>query len=78
MNADLIRACGVTDDIIGDFALLVQRHLRFFPGFQLGLIPAPDRNPLLPEGLLFVGHSESLFKVSTDYSLIGKTVYRRV
>ena len=28
--------------------------------------------------VLFLGHSESLFKVSTDYSLIGKTVYRRV
>jgi chemotaxis protein methyltransferase CheR len=27
---------------------------------------------------LFLGHSESLFKVSTDYSLIGKTIYRRV
>jgi chemotaxis protein methyltransferase CheR len=28
--------------------------------------------------ILFLGHSESLFKVSTDYSLIGKTIYRRV
>jgi chemotaxis protein methyltransferase CheR len=28
--------------------------------------------------LLFLGHSESLFKVSEDYSLIGKTIYRRV
>jgi chemotaxis protein methyltransferase CheR len=27
--------------------------------------------------LLFLGHSESLFKVTEDYSLIGKTVYRR-
>jgi chemotaxis protein methyltransferase CheR len=27
--------------------------------------------------LLFLGHSESLFKVSDDYTLIGKTVYRR-
>jgi len=27
--------------------------------------------------LLFLGHSESLFKVSEDYALIGKTVYRR-
>jgi chemotaxis protein methyltransferase CheR len=31
-----------------------------------------------PGSVLFLGHSESLFKVSTDYSLIGKTVYRRV
>jgi chemotaxis protein methyltransferase CheR len=30
-----------------------------------------------PGDLLFLGHSESLFKVSEDYSLIGKTVYRR-
>jgi chemotaxis protein methyltransferase CheR len=27
--------------------------------------------------LLFLGHSETLFKVSDDYSLIGKTIYRR-
>jgi chemotaxis protein methyltransferase CheR len=31
-----------------------------------------------PGAVLFLGHSESLFKVSTDYSLIGKTIYRRV
>lgn len=30
-----------------------------------------------PGQLLFLGHSESLFKVSDDYSLIGKTIYRR-
>jgi chemotaxis protein methyltransferase CheR len=30
-----------------------------------------------PGDLLFLGHSESLFKVSEDYALIGKTVYRR-
>ncbi len=29
-------------------------------------------------GLLFLGHSESLFKVSTDYNLLGKTIYQRV
>jgi len=27
--------------------------------------------------LLFLGHSESLFKVSDDYTLIGRTIYRR-
>ncbi len=31
-----------------------------------------------PGAILFLGHSESLFKVSTDYALIGKTIYRRV
>jgi chemotaxis protein methyltransferase CheR len=31
-----------------------------------------------PGALLFVGHSESLFKVSDAYQLIGKTIYRRV
>lgn len=30
-----------------------------------------------PGDLLFLGHSESLFKVSDDYALIGKTIYRR-
>jgi chemotaxis protein methyltransferase CheR len=30
-----------------------------------------------PGDLLFLGHSESLFKVSESYSLIGKTIYRR-
>lgn len=29
------------------------------------------------DALLFLGHSESLFKVSDAYDLIGKTVYRR-
>jgi chemotaxis protein methyltransferase CheR len=28
--------------------------------------------------LLFLGHSESLFKVSEDYALIGRTVHRRI
>jgi hypothetical protein len=33
---------------------------------------------LQPEGgHLFLGHSETLFKVSTRYELIGRTVYRR-
>ena len=31
-----------------------------------------------PADLLFLGHSESLFKVSEDYSLIGRTVHRRL
>jgi chemotaxis protein methyltransferase CheR len=30
-----------------------------------------------PGAALLLGHSESLFKVSTDYTLIGKTIYRR-
>jgi chemotaxis protein methyltransferase CheR len=30
-----------------------------------------------PGDLLFVGHSENLFKVSTDYTLVGRTIYRR-
>lgn len=30
-----------------------------------------------PGDLLFLGHSESLFKVSDDYTLMGKTVYKR-
>jgi chemotaxis protein methyltransferase CheR len=30
-----------------------------------------------PGDLLFLGHSESLFKVSEDYTLIGKTIYQR-
>jgi chemotaxis protein methyltransferase CheR len=30
-----------------------------------------------PADVLFLGHSETLFKVSTDYTLIGRTIYRR-
>jgi chemotaxis protein methyltransferase CheR len=30
-----------------------------------------------PGDLLFLGHSETLFKVSEDWKLVGKTVYRR-
>jgi chemotaxis protein methyltransferase CheR len=29
------------------------------------------------DDLLFLGHSENLFNVSSDYALIGKTIYRR-
>lgn len=31
-----------------------------------------------PGDLLFLGHSESLFKVSDSYALIGKSIYRRI
>jgi chemotaxis protein methyltransferase CheR len=30
-----------------------------------------------PGDLLFIGHSESMFKVSDHYSLIGRTIYQR-
>jgi chemotaxis protein methyltransferase CheR len=30
-----------------------------------------------PGDLLFIGHSESMFKVSEAYTLIGKTIYKR-
>jgi chemotaxis protein methyltransferase CheR len=30
-----------------------------------------------PGDLLYLGHSESLFKVSNDYTLVGRTIYRR-
>jgi len=30
-----------------------------------------------PGDQLFLGHSETLFKVSTDYTLVGRTIYRR-
>ena len=31
-----------------------------------------------PGDLLFLGHAESLFKVSESYALIGKSIYRRI
>jgi chemotaxis protein methyltransferase CheR len=30
-----------------------------------------------PGDVLFLGHSESLYRVSDDYTLVGKTIYRR-
>jgi chemotaxis protein methyltransferase CheR len=30
-----------------------------------------------PGDILFLGHSENIFNVSNDYTLIGKTIYRR-
>ena len=30
-----------------------------------------------PGDTLFLGHSESMFKVSDDYTLVGRTIYRR-
>lgn len=32
---------------------------------------------LKPHGFLFIGHSESLFKVSTRFDTLGKTIYRK-
>lgn len=33
---------------------------------------------LKPEGYLFVGHSEALARHATNFSLVGKTIYRKV
>lgn len=35
-------------------------------------------NLLRPGGLIFIGHSESLHGVTSDFKSIGKTIYRRV
>ncbi|OUR71295.1 chemotaxis protein CheR [Methylophaga sp. 41_12_T18] len=32
---------------------------------------------LIPNAHLFIGHSESLYKVSTDFDSLGKTIYRK-
>lgn len=32
---------------------------------------------LVPDGHLFLGHSETLHKISEDYDSVGKTIYRR-
>jgi chemotaxis protein methyltransferase CheR len=33
---------------------------------------------LAPDGLLFIGHSESLFRVSERFQHLGRTVHRRI
>lgn len=33
---------------------------------------------LKPDGLLFIGHSESLFKVSGRFRMVGQSVYQRI
>lgn len=33
---------------------------------------------LKPDGWLYIGHSENLFKVSDRFELLGRTIYRRV
>lgn len=35
-------------------------------------------NLLTPQGWLYIGHSESLYKVSERFELAGRTVYRRI
>lgn len=32
---------------------------------------------LAPDGYLIIGHSESLYSVSTDFELVGRTIYRK-
>ena len=31
-----------------------------------------------PGDILFLGHSESLYRVSDQYELVGRTIYRRI
>jgi chemotaxis protein methyltransferase CheR len=31
-----------------------------------------------PGAFLFLGHSESLYRISEHYELIGRTIYRRI
>ena len=33
---------------------------------------------MLPGAILYIGHSENLFKVSDDFELIGRTIYRKI
>ncbi len=33
---------------------------------------------LAPDGLLFIGHSESLFKISGRFKMVGQSVYQRI
>jgi chemotaxis protein methyltransferase CheR len=35
-------------------------------------------NSLKPGGYLFIGHSESLYKISDRFELIGNTIYRKI
>jgi chemotaxis protein methyltransferase CheR len=35
-------------------------------------------NHLRPEGYLFIGHSENLYKVSERFDLLGQTIYRKI
>lgn len=44
---------------------------------QAGLF-ARIANLLKPQGWLYIGHSENLFKVSDRFELLGRTIYRKV
>jgi chemotaxis protein methyltransferase CheR len=33
---------------------------------------------VVPGGWLYIGHSETLFKVSDAFELTGKTIYRKI
>lgn len=33
---------------------------------------------MTPDGILYIGHSESLFKVCDRFELVGKTIYRKI
>jgi chemotaxis protein methyltransferase CheR len=62
----------------GPFDLIVCRNvlIYFDKDTQRDLVTRMARLQR-PGDLLYLGHSESLFQVSTDYTLIGRTIYRR-
>ena len=35
-------------------------------------------NTMIDNGYLFIGHSETLFKVSDRYKLLGQTIYQKI
>lgn len=65
--------------INGDFdAIFCRNVLIYFDKDTIDTVMRRMAKHLKPDGSLFIGHSESLYRISDTYKRVGKTVYQHV
>jgi chemotaxis protein methyltransferase CheR len=63
----------------GSFELVFCRNvlIYFLPGVREKVVEAFYKR-LVPEGLIFLGHSESLFGMEDKFQLLGNCIYQKI